>query len=164
MRTTTTAVLAAVAAIPFTFLAAGPASAAPGDITAVFTTTVNPDGLSNTVTGTFTATGSNQPFYCEMVDFALGGGNSSNLLRGVVYGGDPTPSLTATDTDVPDGTYSVNWFCWLADEGSDGTADFGAAGDSAPTTLVVPAVVPEEPETPNCTGSVCLPTGSVFGF
>ncbi|OZC49017.1 hypothetical protein CH286_10370 [Rhodococcus sp. WWJCD1] len=76
--------------------------------------------------------------------------------------------MTVIDTDVPDGTYTIDWFCLLSEDGNDnggvdGTSQpVGQDGYSAPSTLVVPAVVPEEPE-PVCTGSVCLPTGS-FGF
>lgn len=68
------------------------------------------------------------------------------------------------NTTVPDGTYSINWYCDLEDGSYDATmAYFG--GTREPTTLIVPAVIPEEPEVPEpvCTGSACLPTGS-FGF
>lgn len=165
MRKTYTAILAAAAAIPLAFLAAAPASAAPGDITAVFTTTPNPGG-SNTVTGTFTAIGSNLPFYCDMLDFtAVDPENGHYLLDASTFVLDPTPSLTVTDTDVPDGTYTIGWLCAFAGSTNDGTGGPTEEGYSAPTTLVVPAVVPEEPEItePGCAGSVCLPTGS-FGF
>ncbi|MFF1555843.1 hypothetical protein ACFVX3_33015 [Rhodococcus erythropolis] len=110
MRTTATAVLAVAAAIPLTFLAAAPASAAPGDITAVFTTAVNPDGLSNTVTGTFTPTGTALPYYCAMYDRSARDANGYYLLEADTNG-DPTPSITLTDTDVPDGTYAIHWGC-----------------------------------------------------
>lgn len=161
MRTTLTATLAAAAAIPLAFLAAAPAAAAPGDISAVFTTTPNPGG-SNTVTGTFTATGDNFPYTCTMYDNGAIDANDDYLLFANTFG-DLTPSITLTDTDVPDGTYTINWYCFLSGGGYDGTTQpIGEDGYSAPSTLVVPAVVPEEPE-PGCTGSVCLPTGS-FGF
>ncbi|OZC78089.1 hypothetical protein CH274_17725 [Rhodococcus sp. 06-418-5] len=163
MRTTLTATLAAAAAIPLAFLAAAPATAAPGDISAVFTTTPNPGG-SNTVTGTFTATGDLfVPYYCIMYDADAFDANGNYLLDANAYG-DPKPSITLTDTDVPDGTYTIDWVCYLASGGYDGTTGSlpQQQGYGAPSTLVVPAVVPEEPE-PGCTGSVCLPTGS-FGF
>ncbi|WP_128645951.1 hypothetical protein [Rhodococcus sp. BS-15] len=126
-----------------------------------FTTTPNPGG-SNTVTGTFTATGDEFPYYCLMYDDAVDANNGYPLDASRI--GDPTPSFTVIDTDVPDGTYTIDWVCYLARGGYDGTTRAlpQQQGYSAPTTLVVPAVGPEEPE-PGCTGSVCLPTGS-FGF
>lgn len=164
MRKTTTAVLAAVAAVPLAFLAAAPASAAPGDITVQFTTTPNPGG-GNSVTGTFTATGDNLPNYCEMGDFLAFDPATNETLFGVSAVESPANStVIATDAIVPDGTYSINWYCDLEDGSYDATmAYFG--GTREPTTLVVPAVIPEEPEVPEpvCTGSACLPTGS-FGF
>ncbi|OZC49016.1 hypothetical protein CH286_10365 [Rhodococcus sp. WWJCD1] len=85
MRKTLTATLAAAAAIPLTFLAATPASAAPGDISAVFTTTPNPGG-SNTVTGTFTATGDDTiPYTCTMFDGGAFGANGQYLLIANTY-------------------------------------------------------------------------------
>lgn len=164
MRTTLTAALAAAAAIPLAFLVAAPAAAAPGDISAVFTTTPNPGG-SNTVTGTFTATGDEFPYACSMYDAEAVGANEYDYLLFDAREGDSTPSITLIDTDVPDGTYTIDWYCFDSFDGIDGDGTVRGIGDegySAPTTLVVPAVVPEEPE-PGCTGSVCLPTGS-FGF
>ena len=160
MRTTLTTALAAAAAIPLAFLAAAPASAAPGDINAVFTTTPNPGG-SNTVTGTFTATGDLIPYACTMLDAGAVDANGNFVLAGTSVV-DSTSSVTAIDTDVPDGTYTIEWSCTVSDGGSDGTTGIRGPDYSEPSTLVVPAVVPEEPE-PGCTGSVCLPTGS-FGF
>ncbi|MDZ7914427.1 MAG: hypothetical protein U5O16_21720 [Rhodococcus sp. (in: high G+C Gram-positive bacteria)] len=157
MRTTLTTALAAAAAIPLAFLTAAPATAAPGDISAVFTTTPNPGG-SNTVTGTFTATGSSLPRYCAMTDYS---NNDAGLFAGM--DAEPSSPLVVTDTDVADGTYTIEWLCYLAPGEGDGTMRaLGLANYSAPSILVVPAVTPEEPE-PGCTGSVCLPTGS-FGF
>ncbi|WP_032403806.1 hypothetical protein [Rhodococcoides fascians] len=166
MRTTLTAALAAAAAMPLAFLTAAPAAAAPGDISAVFTTTPNPGG-SNTVTGTFTATGDLIPYSCTMYDAEAREANGRYLLFDG-RGGESTPSITLIDTDVPDGTYTIDWYCFDSFDGIDGDGTvrgIGGEGYSAPTTLVVPAVVPEEPEVPEpgCTGSVCLPTGS-FGF
>ncbi|MDZ7914426.1 MAG: hypothetical protein U5O16_21715 [Rhodococcus sp. (in: high G+C Gram-positive bacteria)] len=165
MRTTLTTALAAAAAIPLTFLAAAPATADAGDITAVFTTTPNPDG-SNTVTGTFTATNSNYPTRCAMYDpydgtYVLNA--STNSPREI--------TKTVVDTDVPDGEYTVEWACTLfPPEGFssyDGTENAVGLGDAEgyrqPSTLIVPTPdTPDIPE-PGCTGSVCLPTGS-FGF
>ncbi|MBY4128087.1 hypothetical protein HQO83_06775 [Rhodococcus fascians] len=162
MRKTLTAVLATAAAIPLAFLTAAPATADAGDITAVFTTTPNPDG-SNTVTGTFTATNSNYPTRCAMYD-----PNDNPSVLSASTDGPRAITKTVVDTDVPDGEYTVEWSCTLfPPEGFssyDGTEDAVGLGDAEgyrqPSTLIVPT--PDTPEA-GCTGSVCLPTGS-FGF
>ncbi|WP_157773159.1 hypothetical protein [Rhodococcoides fascians] len=167
MRRTAIAVIGALSAVPLAFLSSTPASANPGDIEAVFTTTVNPDG-GNSVTGTFSAKKANQPFSCVMSDNAVSG---ELLLYGTSGSSQPPrPVISVTDTDVPDGKYAIEWICYMFDPETgqlvhDGTtaALAGQPGYSSPTMLEVPAVVVPEPEVPICTGSACLPTGS-FGF
>ncbi|MGF0310627.1 hypothetical protein E4P29_11880 [Rhodococcus sp. 1R11] len=165
MRKTTTAALAAAAAIPIVFLAATPASAAPGDVAAVFTATPNRGGGDSTVTGTFTATGENAPAYCMMVDnnvISDAGGERNFVLVGNAYASSDTPNaITVVDMSVPAGTYSIDWVCFQNSGVLDGTK-YNTGDDSygEPTTLVVPVA----PEAPGCIGSVCLPTGSAFGF
>ncbi|MCZ4521629.1 hypothetical protein O4220_24185 [Rhodococcus ruber] len=162
MRRSLTAALAVASAIPLVLLAAAPASAAPGDVTAVFVTTPNPGGGSSTVTGTFTATGETAPAYCMMVDNSVVS-EGNFVLVGSAYASTATPNtITVVDTTVPAGTYTIDWVCFQNSGGVlDGTK-FNTGDDSyrEPTTLVVPVV----PEAPGCTGSVCLPTGSFFGF
>ncbi|MCZ4521417.1 hypothetical protein O4220_23110 [Rhodococcus ruber] len=169
MRTTLTTALAVLAAIPLAFLTAAPATAAPGDATVAFSSAPNPDG-SNTVSALFTAT---QPGYAPAdCGFAEADPNGDVLIGGVLYA-DASPeapqnsTLTVVDSDVPDGTYTVEWFCYTTTNGSnqlvDGTPGFASAfGESQmtsePVTLTVGSAAP------SCTGSVCLPTGSAFSF
>lgn len=164
MRKAINAMLAVTSAIPLALLSAAPASAAPGDITAQFTTTPNPGG-GNTVTGTFTGIGRDAFLeFCGMVDIDKPDGKGGYLLDAKVAfpGSSRLLKITVTDHDVPDDTYTVDWYCTLARGGSDGTTGIEGPEYSAPPTLVVPAVVPQEPEVPRpgCTGSVCLSTGS----
>ena len=164
MRTITTAVLAAVAAIPFALLTATPATAAVGDVTAVFTAgvTVVDGSPANTITGTFTVAPGSRISYC-VVDLYFPNGEvaDSNLVD---YEDDMV-TQTVQSNGLPNDTYTIGWGC-SGTFGTDGTNGvFGATGYREMPTLVVPAVGPEEPEpeVPGCTGSVCLPTGS-FGF
>ncbi|OZE80535.1 hypothetical protein BH92_24555 [Rhodococcoides fascians A21d2] len=172
MRTTLTTALAVLTAIPLAFLSAAPATAAPGDTIAAFSTTPNPDG-SNTVTGTFTSTQPGYfPFYCGFAEDDSGDGlPGGEILNADVDVADPQDAvLTISDTSVPDGTYTIAWFCYTRTIDSnqyrqlvDGTPGFGALfGEgqmtSEPVTLTVGSAAP------SCTGSVCLPTGSAFGF
>ena len=168
MRTTASAALIAATALPLLFLAAAPASAAPGDVVAVFTTTPNP-GVpdSNTVTGTFTSADPAGIFLSNVCEMQTSDGE----IRGFGYRDESNNTVTTIDPDVPDGTYVIDWICisgggFVRPDDSDGTTGYTFppyVGTREPTTLVVPAVVPEDPELPGCTGSVCLPTGS-FGF
>lgn len=164
MRKAITAMLAVTAAVPLALLSAAPASAAPGDVTAEFTTTPNLGG-GNTVTGTFTVTGRGGFLeFCGMVDFGRPDGKGGYLLDAKVAfpGSSGVSKITATDHDVPDDTYTVEWYCTLTSGGYDGTTEIEGPEYSAPTTLVVPAVVPQVPEVPRpgCIGLFCLSTGS----
>lgn len=169
MRSTTTGALAAIAALPLAFLAAAPASAAVGEVTAVFTTAPTPSDGLNTVTGTFTFTGGAQPEFCR---FYLMEDSSGFGMPGVIE--PDATSATITAPEVADGTYMVEWYCdGDPNSGTDPDPYWGTPGQvligNPPTaevqTLVVPSGGSEEPGTPEpgCTGSVCLPTGS-FGF
>jgi hypothetical protein len=164
MRTITTAVVAAVAAIPFALLTAAPATAAVGDVTAVFTPGISEvEGSPGyTITGTFTVAPGSQLSDC-VVDLYFSNGEYAYSNFEEYY--DDMVTQTVQIVGLPADTYTIGWGC-TGTFGSDGTNGvFGATGYREMPTLVVPAVGPEEPEpeVPGCTGSVCLPTGS-FGF
>ncbi|MDI9929785.1 hypothetical protein QM588_05155 [Rhodococcus sp. IEGM 1354] len=167
MRKTATAVLAAATAIPLALSVAAPAWAVAGGTTAVFTTTVNENG-SNTVTGVFKAPEGDRLMGCAMGDFTFGTDSGIPLYDDDILFGSSTPTLTLIDTDVPDGTYVIDWTCFQENGIYEGSTNYDPDG-VAPTILVVPESVepelPVEPGTPEsgCTGSVCLPSGS-FGL
>lgn len=168
MRKAVIALASLAAAGPLAFLNAAPASADPGDITAVFTTTPNPGSPgTNTVTGTFTPTGDNDPYMCMFFDRS-----DDPFILEATSSGFREDTKTASDFDVPDGTYTVAWLCYVVDAADKITVDGTVRGGTVngeelgpeyqqPTTLVVPA--PPTPE-PGCTGSVCLPPGISSGF
>ncbi|MGF0311161.1 hypothetical protein [Rhodococcus sp. IEGM1428] len=172
MRTKLSAALAAAAAIPLALIAATPATAAVGQVTAEFNSApVSGAPGVNTVTGTFTFTGGAQPTACFMFDYTGAIGNGQSTAPG-------SSSVTVTNgVNVSDGTYTIEWWCEGGQTTDTDPSQYwgtpggiptipGPGGDPVPggpatattETLVVPAV------TPGCSGSVCLPTGSFFGF
>ncbi|SNT40359.1 hypothetical protein [Rhodococcoides kyotonense] len=171
MRKTATALLAATAAVPLSLAFATPAQAAPGDVTAVFSSAVTSTGV-NTVTGTFTFAGGAAPTYCgfgDVDDFVETGFEDPGLY--VANNAVPTgASLVLTDPVVADGTYTIEWACrQYAAGGGEQTEAWGTPAAQIPggatahaVVITVPEFVEPEPE-PVCTGSACLPTGS-FGF
>lgn len=162
MRKVLTALCAATATVPLAFLAAAPASAAPTDVVAQFSTAGTPDGLA-TITAEFDFTGGAAPGECG---FGLNDESYQEATKVVVVQG--STSATVTRTAVPAGTYSVEWFCDGNPENW-GTPNLIVPGstptDTASTLVVVAGEIIEVPEVPEpgCSGSVCLPTGS-FAF
>jgi hypothetical protein len=174
MRKTTTALLAAAAALPLALLSAVPATAAVGQVTAEFTTAPTPGTPgSNTITGTYTFAGGAQPTACYMYD------STGNIGVGTIVDAG-SASATTTAANVPSGTYTMEWFCdggqttetdpspyWGTPgaiptfPGSDGEPVAGGPATATAQTIVV---APAAPADPGCGGSVCLPTGSFLGF
>ncbi len=175
MRTKLSAALTAAVAIPLAFIAAAPATAAVGQVTANFSSAPAPGvpGI-NSVTGTFTFTGGAQPTACFMFDNTGAIGNGQSTVPG-------SSSVTVTNgVNVSDGTYRIEWWCEGGETTDTDPSPYwgtpggiptipGPGGDPVPggpatattETLIVPTVTPAEP---GCSGSVCLPTGSFFGF
>lgn len=180
MRKAVTAVFALAAAIPVCLAVATPAAAADTSVTASFST------AGNTVTGSFTNT-RDQDVVCQF--FGLYEPFDRNkeypdglIEEGKAFGNSPVisvPAGTAVDQTIenlPVGQeYFIEWACAQPDPRGGGNLSvmgWGTPGIqqerfevTAETTRIVvgePAS-PETPPAPDCTGSVCLPTGS-FGF
>ncbi|MDV8078054.1 hypothetical protein R4P47_15935 [Rhodococcus sp. IEGM 1370] len=177
MRKAATAVFALAAAIPVCLAMATPAAAADTSVTASFST------AGNTVTGSFTNT-RDQDIVCMFL------GMYEPFVRDKQYPDELIEQGRAFISDtqiwVPAGTtagetienlpvgqeYFVEWVCAQPDPRGGGNLSvmgWGTPGIqqerfevTAQTSRIVvgESVPPETPSTPDCTGSVCLPTGS----
>lgn len=181
MRKAATAVLAAATAICLCLAVATPAAAVDTSVTASFST------VGNTVTGTFANT-RDQDVVCQFFGlyepFVRDKEYPDGLIEeGKAFGNSPVISVPAgtvvgeTIRDLPIGQeYFIEWACAQPapkeDQGALSVMGWGTPGIqqerfevTAQTSRIVvgESAPPETPVAPNCTGSVCLPTGS-FGL
>lgn len=168
-RTATRAVLAAAFAASLAFFAAAPASAAPGDVTAEFTSP------TNIITATF-ANGSDQPIVCEWLVLADPYVPGAPVALEDILSGGSLPAVpvgqseSQNSTELPVGEeVFVEWSCGDGPGGGPFTEVWGSPivdkvppGNFQPTDSATTIAVGSTPDE-TCTGSVCLPTGS-FGF
>ena len=149
-----TAVVASVGSLCLTMLPAGPAQAAPGDVTA----TASVSGTTVTVT---VHNGTSREINCEEIGFTDPEVPDQETPELPWFGnhGQLKPVLPGADghevsTEVTPGRYHVYWVCGV-DDGSEmwGTSpvpeSYGGTGTAAPIPVVVGQL---------CFGSACLPT------
>lgn len=144
MRKATTFILAAAAAIPLSFAAAVPASAAPDDVVASFF------AQGNIVFGEFNFPNGVAPESCMFVDVgSQDASGNATISTSISILSDSM--LTGTSVGpVPDGVYTIDWLCETPGTGEIwGSRLFGGLVD--PTTVAVPGPIfnPNEPSAPD---------------